>query len=201
MLRIGLTGNIAVGKSSVAARFAELGAAVIDADQISRELMKPGAPLFFRMVKEFGTEILSGDGTINRRSLGYAVFASEEKRRLLEGITHPAIHDAIARKIAENEKTSNIVIVEAALLVETGGYSEYDRLVVVTCSPAMQLSRLTERDGLTENEAKTRIASQMPSEEKIRFADYVIDASGSLKSTLDQADIIFHKLHEIAITL
>ena len=199
MLRIGLTGNIAVGKSCVSARFAEFGAAVIDADQISRELMKPGAPLFFRVVKEFGAEILNADGSINRRRLGNAVFASEEKRRLLERITHPAIHNAIARKIAEKKEISNVVIVEAALLVETGGYREYDRLIVVTCSPAVQLSRLMARDGLTENEAKTRIAAQMPSEEKIRFADYVIDASGSLKSTLEQTDIIFQKLTQTVI--
>jgi len=194
MLRIGLTGNIAVGKSCVSARFAELGAAVIDADNISRELMKPGAPLFFRVVEEFGVEVLNGGGAINRRRLGDAVFASEGKRRLLESIMHPAIHRAIAWKIANAEKTSNIVIVEAALLIETGGFREYDRLIVVTCSPAEQLSRLMARDGFTENEAKTRIAAQMPTDEKIRFADYVIDASGSLKSTLDQADIIFHKL-------
>ena len=178
----------------MAARFGELGAAIIDADQISRELMKPGAPLFFRVVKEFGAEILNGDGAINRRRLGDTVFASEEKRRLLESIMHPAIRGAIARKIAENEKISHIVVVEAALLIETGGYREYDRLVVVTCSPAVQLARLMARDGLTENEAKTRIAAQMPSDKKIHFADYVIDASDSLKSTLEQADIIFQKL-------
>ena len=194
MLRIGLTGNIAVGKSCAAARFAELGAAVIDADRISRELMKPGAPVYFHVTEAFGPEILSDDGTIDRRRLGGVVFASEEKRRLLESIAHPAIRDAIAGEIAEKEKISNIVIVEAALMVETGGYKEYDRLIVVTCPPALQLSRLAARDGLTGSEAKARIAAQMPMDEKIRFADYIIDTSGSLEYTLEQVDSIYRKL-------
>ena len=191
---MGLTGNIAVGKSRAAARFAELGAAVIDADRVSREVMKPGAPAYFGVIEAFSPDILSGDGTIDRRRLGGIVFASEEKKRLLESIVHPAIRDAIAMKIAEKEKISNIVIVEAALMVETGGYKEYDRLIVVTCPPATQLARLTGRDGLTVSEAKARIAAQMPMDEKIRFADYVIDASGSIESTLEQVDIIYREL-------
>ena len=194
MLRIGLTGNIAVGKSCAAARFAELGAAVIDADLFSHELMEPDETVYFRVVEEFGAKILRGDGSIDRRRLGDIVFTSEEKRSLLESIVHPAIRDSIARKIAEKEKISKVVIVEAALMIETGGYKEYDRLIVVACSPAMQLARLMTRDGLAESEAKARIAAQMPMEKKIRFADYVIDTSGSLKSTLDQVDIIYQKL-------
>ena len=192
MLRIGLTGNIAVGKSCAAARFAELGASVIDADSVSRELMEPGAQVYFRVVEAFGPEILQKDGTIDRRRLGGVVFASEESRRLLESIAHPAIGDAIAMKIAENE--ADIVIVDAALMIETGGYKEYDRLIVVACSPATQLARLMARDGLTESEARARIAAQMPTDEKIRFADHVIDTSGSLESTLEQVDGIYRKL-------
>ena len=191
MLRIGLTGNIAVGKSCISARFAELGAAVIDADRVSRELMKPGAPLYFRVAEAFGPNILFSDGTIDRRRLGGVVFASEEKRRLLESIAHPAIRDAISLEIAKKEKISNVVIVEAALLVETGGYKEYDRLIVAACPPATQIARLIIRDGLTEREAKARIAAQMPMDEKVSFADYVIDTSGSLESTLEQVDVIY----------
>jgi dephospho-CoA kinase len=194
MLHIGLTGNIAVGKSFVSERFTELGAAVIDADLVSRELMEPGKPVFFRVTEAFGPEILHNDGTIDRRRLGSIVFASEEKRRFLEGIVHPAIRCAIAGKIAEKEKISDIVIVEAALMIETGGYRDYDRLIVVACSPDVQLARLTARDGLTEDEAKARIASQMPMEEKIRFADYVIDTSGTPESTLKQVDAVHRKL-------
>jgi dephospho-CoA kinase len=194
MLLIGLTGNIAVGKSCAAARFAELGAAVIDADRVSRELMAPGAPVYCRVAEAFGAEILNADGTINRRRLGGVVFVSEEKRRLLESIAHPAIHDAIARRIAEKKKTANIVIVDAALMIETGGYREYDRLIVAACPPALQLARLMARDGLTESEAKARIASQMPTDEKVRFADYVIDTSDSLESTREQADAIYREL-------
>ena len=197
MLRIGLTGNIAVGKSRVSARFAELGVAVIDADRVSRELMEPGTSVYFRVVEEFGTKILRSDGTIDRRRLGDIVFASEEKRRLLEGITHPTIRDAMARIAAEKEGISDIVIVEAALMIETGGYKEYDRLIVVFCSPSTQLARLIARDGLTESEAKARIAAQMPAEEKISFADYLIDASGSLESTLEQVDAVYRKLLEL----
>ena len=193
-LHVGLTGNIAVGKSCAAARFTELGAAVIDADGVSHELMEPGAPAYFRVAETFGPEILRGDGTIDRRRLGEVVFASEEKRRFLESIMHPAIHDAIVRKIAEKEKISDVVIVDAALMIETGGYKEYDRLIVVACPPAVQLARLMVRDGLTESEAKARLAAQMPAEEKIRFADHVIDASGSMESTLEQVDAVYQKL-------
>ena len=197
MVRVGLTGNIAVGKSFVAARFTELGAAVIDADRVSRELMEPGAPLYTRVAEVFGLEILNKDGTIDRRRLGSIVFASEEKRHLLAGIAHPAIHEAIARKIAEKEKTSNLVVVDAALLIETGGYREYDRLIVVACPPALQLIRLMSRDGLAENEAKARIAAQMPTDEKIRLADYVIDTSGAPERTLEQTDVIHQKLFKL----
>jgi len=194
MLHVGLTGNIAVGKSCAAARFAELGAAVIDADRVSHELMTPGAAAYYCVAEAFGQVILRGDGTIDRRRLGNAVFASAEKRRLLESIMHPAIHDAIVREIAEKEKISDVVIVDAALMIETGGYREYDRLIVVACPPAVQLARLIARVGLTESAAKARIAAQMPSDEKIRFADYVIDASGSIESTLEQADAVYRKL-------
>jgi dephospho-CoA kinase len=194
MLRVGLTGNIAAGKSCAAARFAELGAAVIDADRVSRELMDPGTPVYFCVAEAFGAKILCADGTIDRRRLGSIVFASEKQRRLLESIVHPAIRDAIARKIAEKEKTSDVVIVDAALMIETGGYKEYDRLIVVACPPALQFARLMARDGLTEDEAKARIAAQMPADEKIHFADYVINTSGSLESTLDQVDAIYREL-------
>ena len=194
MLRVGLTGNIAVGKSSVAARFAELGAAVIDADHVSRELMSPGKPVYFRVAEAFGQDILCCDGTIDRRKLGSVVFISKEKRRLLEGIVHPLIRDAITGKIAESMKTSTIVIVEAALMIETGGYKEYDRLIVVSCPPAVQLARLTSRDGLTEIDALARISAQMPSDVKIRFADHVIDTSGTLMSTTEQTDAVYRKL-------
>ena len=197
MLHVGLTGNIAVGKSCAAARFAELGAAVIDADRVSRELMETGAAVYFRVVETFGPEILRGDGTIDRRKLGSIVFASEEKRRLLESIVHPAIRDAIARKIDEKKNIADILIVDAALMIETGWHKEYDRLIVVTCPPDVQLARLMTRDGLTENEAKARIAAQMPTAEKIRFADYVIDAGDSIESTLTQTDAIYRKLMAI----
>ena len=205
MLRIGLTGNIAVGKSCAAARFAELGAAVIDADRVSRELMEPGAPAYFSVTEAFSPEILSSDGTIDRRRLGSVVFTLKEKRHLLESIIHPAIRDAIARKIAEKEKISDIVIVDAALMIETGGYKEYDRLIVVACPPAMQLARLMARDGLAENEARARIDSQMPTDEKISFADYVIDTSGAFESTLYQVDAIYRRFllldqSEVAVT-
>ena len=200
MLRIGLTGNIAVGKSCASAHFAEIGSAVIDADRVSRELMEPGEPVYFQVVETFGPEILRDDMTIDRRRLGNIVFAAEEKRRLLESIVHPAIRDAVSRKIVEKEKISNIVIVDAALMIETGAYREYDRLIVVACSPDAQLVRLMARDGLTENEAKARIAAQMPTDEKIRFADYVIDTSGSLESTLEQVNAIYKQLSMMTVS-
>jgi dephospho-CoA kinase len=196
MPHVGLTGNIAVGKSCASTHFTRLGAFVIDADRIAHKLFDCGTPTYRRVVEAFGTEILREDETIDRRRLGDIVFASEEKRLLLNGIVHPAVYDAIASKIVarESEVPGGVIIVDAALLVETGGYREYDRLIVVACDSVQQLKRLMARDNLSEEAAKARIAAQMPMSEKIRLADYVIDTSGTFDSTQKQVEAVYQAL-------
>lgn len=179
MLRVGLTGSIAVGKSFVASVFTELGCHVLDADQTAREVVMPGTPGLQALVQEFGAEILSADGTLDRKQLGALVFADEEKRQRLNHILHPFI---IARQDEilnawEREDPRGIGIVDAALMIESGGYRRFDKLIVVHCRPEVQLERLMLRDKLARDEAQRRIDSQMPQEEKQKFADYLIDTS------------------------
>jgi dephospho-CoA kinase len=196
MLHVGLTGNIASGKSHTASLFAELGAHIIDADRVVHELMACGTQTYGRIVEAFGSKILNPNKAIDRRRLAQIVFFDEEQRKLLNSLTHPDVHGEILRRIFNLEQTApnGIVIVDAALMVETGGYKIYHRLVVVTCDPALQLSRLMSRDKLTEEEAKARMASQMPIEEKIKLADYTIDTSGTLKHTHDQVEAVYRDL-------
>jgi dephospho-CoA kinase len=196
MLHVGLTGNIATGKSYAAAHFEQLGAHVIDADRVVHELLNNGTPTYQRIVESFGEGILREDGRIERSRLAEIVFFDEEKRRRLNGITHPAVREELKRRISLFDQTigNGIVIVDAALMVETGGYRDYDRLIVVACDRSLQLARLMNRDRLTEKEALARMTSQMPVEEKIKLADYVINTSGTLKDTENQVAALYRKL-------
>src|SRR5215510_2706712 len=174
MLRVGMTGSIGVGKSFVASVFAELGCHVLDADLTAREVVMPGTPGLKALTREFGEEIINPDGTLNRKQLGAVVFADEEKRQRLNFILHPFIivrQDEILREW-EREDPNGIGIVDAALMIESGGYKRFDKLIVVHCRPEVQLERLMMRSNLTLAEAQQRIASQMPQEEKQRYADY-----------------------------
>jgi dephospho-CoA kinase len=196
MLHVGLTGNIASGKSYVASLFAELGAHIIDADRIAHELLACGAKTYHKIIKAFGAQILDQNKHIDRRHLARIVFSDESQRLLLNSLIHPDIHEEILRRIFDLEqKSSNgIIIVDAALMVETEGYKMYHCLVVVACNPVLQLSRLMSRDTLTEKEAKARIASQMSIEEKIKFANYVVDNSGTQEQTHDQVKTVYRAL-------
>jgi dephospho-CoA kinase len=196
MLHVGLTGNIASGKSHAALLFAESGAHLIDADIIVHELLACGTKTYKKVVEAFGAEILAQDGQIDRRKLGRIIFGSPDKRMLLNSLTHPDIGAEILRRIFQLEQSfsGGVVIVDGALIVETGGHKMYDRLVVVTCNSSLQISRLMSRDGLTQEEAKARMASQMPIEEKLKLADYTIDTSGTLKQTQDQVEAIYRDL-------
>ncbi len=196
MLHVGMTGNIASGKSNAALFFAEMGVHIIDADKVAHELFAPGGKTYLKVLDAFGSQILGPDKSIDRRILGKIVFSDKEKRLLLNNLTHPDVGAEILRRIFALEQNSlhGIVIVDAALMVETGSYEMYDRLIVVTCDPALQISRLIHRDGLSETEAKARIASQMPIEEKLKLADYVIDTSGTLKQTHAQVEEIHREL-------
>ncbi len=196
MLRVGMTGNIASGKSQAAHVFAELGARIIDADLIARAALIKGTASYEKAVAAFGREILADDGSIDRRKLGVIVFGDPAKRTQLNDIIHPAVREEISRRIREFEQSMpcSIVIVEAALLIETGSYKSYDRLIVVTCDPKLQLARLISRDGLTLEQAKARMAAQMPTEEKLKHADYTIDTSGTFRMTREQIETIYRDL-------
>lgn len=196
MLRVGLTGNIASGKSNAARVFAELGAVIIDADLIAHELMSPGHGTYENVVQEFGPQILNSDRTINRKALGRIIFAQEERRLALNGLVHPAVKAQVELRIGAIRESNPdaIVIVDAALMVETGYYRLHDRLIVITCSPSLQLARLINRDGCTLEEARSRIASQLPIEEKLKLADYIIETSGTLRETREQVDAVYRSL-------
>jgi dephospho-CoA kinase len=196
MLRVGLTGNIASGKSNAARVFAELGAVIIDADLIAHELMSPGHETYESVVQAFGSEILNPDRTINRKALGRIVFAQEQRRLVLNGLVHPAVRAQVELRIAGIRETNPraIAIVDAALMVETGYFRLHDRLVVITCSSSLQLARLINRDGCTLEEARARIAAQLPIEDKLKLADYIIETSGTLRETREQVDAVYRSL-------
>ena len=188
MLRVGLTGSIGVGKSFVASVFAELGCHVLDADQTAREVVMPGTPGLQSLVDAFGEEILSADGTLDRKRLGAIAFADQSQRERLNHILHPFI---IARQDEimnawEADDPDGIGIIDAALMIESGGYKRFDKLIVVHCRPEVQLERLMLRDKLSRDEALRRINSQMSQEEKQKFADYLIDTSDGFDLTRDQ---------------
>lgn len=196
MLKVGLTGSIAVGKSFVTECFRSMGCRVLDADTTAREAVEPGTPGLHRIVKEFGAGVLTGDGRLDREKLGSIVFADPEKRRLLNSIVHPLVfeaQDAWLRAV-EREEPDAVVVVDAALMIESGGYKRFDKLIVVWCEPALQFERLMGRDGLSREEAKRRIDAQMPQEEKKRYADYLVDTSGGFEDVRRQAAGIMAEL-------
>ena len=196
MLRVGLTGSIGVGKSFVTSVFEELGAHALDADQTAREVVMPGTPGLKAVVEAFGEEILNPDGTLNRKQLGAVVFGDETKRQRLNHILHPFIiarQDEILNEW-EAKDPHGIGIVDAALMIESGGYRRFDKLVVVHCRPEVQLERLMLRDKLSRDEAQRRIDSQMPQEEKQKFADYLIDTSDGFELTREQVKKVYADL-------
>jgi dephospho-CoA kinase len=200
MLRVGLTGSIAVGKSFVASVFTELGCHVLDADHTAREVVEPGSPGLDAVVAAFGLEVLNPDGTLNRQQLGALVFADEEKRQRLNQLLHPFIiarQDEILREW-ESADPDSIGIVDAALMIESGGYKRFDKLIVVHCRPEVQLERLMLRNGLTREEAQRRIAAQMPQEEKQKFADYLIDTSNGYELARARTLEVYKQLRQLA---
>ena len=196
MLTVGLTGGIAVGKSTVMQTFAELGAVCFDADAIARSVVEPGRPALAAVVEAFGSRVLSPDGSLDRAALGEIVFGSPERRRELEAILHPPIIAEQDRLIAEVRATrpDAIVIVDAALMIESGGYRRFDVLVVVHCAPEVQRQRLMARNGITSEEADRRIAVQMPQEEKLKYASVSIDTTGTLDDTRSRTEAAWEEL-------
>ncbi len=196
MLRVGLTGGIASGKSTVARIFRELGAHVLDADRIARDIVPPGSPALARIARAFGKEMLRPDGTLDRAALGTLVFADAGKRRVLEGILHPLILDEIDRRVEELEREDpeGLVVVEAALILELGRQEEFDTLVVVWADEEQQLRRMIQRDRLSVDEAGRRLDAQMPLSEKRGRAQFVIDNSGDPAACRADTERVFGKL-------
>ena len=196
MLRVGLTGSIAVGKSFVTSIFSGLGCHTLDADETAREVVLPGSAGLEAVVQWFGREILNADGTLNRQRLGELVFADDAQRQKLNHILHPFIiarQDEIMRDW-EREDPQGIGIIDAALMIESGGYRRFDKLIVVHCRPEVQLERLMLRNRLTPDEAQARINSQMPQEEKQRYADFLIDTSDGFDLTRSRTVEVYNQL-------
>ena len=196
MIKAGLTGSIAVGKTFVCDVLRELGCHIIDADVISRDVVGPETDGLKQIVREFGPLVLKEDGELDRGKLGEIVFADPAKRQLLNSIVHPLVIEEQNRLIRalEEEYPDGIVVVDAALMIESGGYKRFDKLIVVFCDPELQLRRLMERNGLSEAEARQRIDSQMPHEKKRRLAAHLIDTRGGFEETRRQTEKIFREL-------
>jgi len=192
--RIGLTGGIASGKSTVANLFAALGVTIVDTDLLAREVVAPGSPLLRQITDRFGTQVQSSDGSLNRPELRKRIFEDPEQRRWLEALLHPAIRELTdARCEAAN---GPYVIVAIPLLVETGGESRFDRVLVVDCEPELQRARLTARDGTTREETERMLAAQAPRAARLAVADDVIHNDGDLAQLRDQVE----KLHSQYVT-
>jgi dephospho-CoA kinase len=177
---LGVTGGIAAGKSTVTEILRSLGAVVVSADELAREVVRPGTPTLKRLVDCFGETILKTDGTLDRKALGRKVFSDPEARRRVNRIVHPAIADLAERRLAElSAGGAELIVYEAPLLFEAGAEERVEAVLVVRVEESLQLARLMARDGLSRSEAESRIAAQMSQEEKVARADYVIDNSGT----------------------
>jgi dephospho-CoA kinase len=199
MLKMGLTGGIASGKSAVAEMLREAGFAVLEADLVAHKLLEPGQPEHNEVLQEFGAELADAQGKIDRGKLGAMVFADPVKRVKLNSIIHPGVEKAILRQFAEWQRNGvkDAGFVEAALLVEAGIAEKLDGLVVAFCAPEQQLERLRAR-GMSDIEAKRRIAAQMPVREKLKYATETIDCSGTLEETRAQVRTLAAKVRKKA---
>jgi dephospho-CoA kinase len=195
MLRIGLTGGIASGKSAVAAMLRDLGFAVLDADSLAHKLIEPGQPAYGDVLKEFGPAVTAPGGRIDRAKLSAIVFHDRAKLDRLNAIVHPRVAEVVFHQFDEWERhgTRDAAFVEAALLIESGIHKSLDGLIVAWCEPEQQLQRLLAR-GLSDAEARRRIAAQLPVEEKLRYATEKINCSGSLDETRHQVEALAAKL-------
>lgn len=200
MLRVGLTGGIASGKSTVGRMFVELGCYLIDADDIVHQLFEPGETVHKAVVDAFGKRILRRDGRIDRKALGKIVFRDEHQRQKLHHFVHPAVIQRQKEWLDQLETAdpNAVGIVEAALMIEVGTYKNYSKVIVVYCAEEEQKQRLRARSSLTEEQIEARIRSQMPMDEKVRFADYVIDNSGGFGATRRQVEEIHSEIRALA---
>jgi dephospho-CoA kinase len=199
LLRAALTGGIATGKTYVRARLTSHGIPTLDADTLARDAVAPGSPGLAAVTARFGTDLVQSDGSLDRRRLGAMVFADPQARADLEAIVHPRVREATAAwldRLADAGET--LAVVDIPLLYETGRERDFDRVVVTSCPRGQQVARIVERDGLSPAEAEARIDAQLPTDEKVRRADFVIDTGGTYGDTNRQIDRIVEKLLELA---
>jgi dephospho-CoA kinase len=189
-MNIGLTGGIACGKSTVSAMLVKRGALLIDADRVAREVVEPGSPVLAQVAAQFGQAVLQPDGSLNRKQLGEIVFADAEARKALEGLLHPSIRALMRERMGSFEQLhpDKLVVVDVPLLYESGLQAGYQQVMVVYVPEAIQLERLMQRDQLTLAQAKQRLQSQMPIEQKKKLADILINNCGTLAETERQID-------------
>lgn len=197
---VGLTGGLGTGKSLVAKELKRLGAHLVDADGIAREVTISGTPAYDGIKKEFGPGFIGPEGEIDRKALATLVFSDPERLKRLNEITHPAIIREIEARVAAIEKDhpGGIIVVDAPLLIEVGLEKKVDRVVVVYADEKTQLERVMDRDGLGREEARMRINAQMPVKEKVEFADFVIDGNGSVEETVGSVEGVYERLKVLA---
>jgi len=200
MLRVGLTGGLATGKSFVGEQLGALGCLVIRADEIGHQVEQEGSEAYDEIVREFAAGILRADRQIDRRLLAQEVFGRPERLKKLNQIVHPVVRARIDKAIGEfaMREPDGIAVVEAAILVETGSYRVYDRLIVVVAGEQQQIERAMARDHITREEALERMHRQLPLAEKVKYADYTIDTSGAKEHTIEQTREVYESLRSIA---
>ena len=194
MLRVGLTGGIATGKSYCLARFAALGVPIVDADLLARDAVAPGSRALADVATRFGASILLPDGSLDRAALGRIVFTDRAARTDLEAIVHPEVYRRIGEWFAARPPATRLAIADIPLLFETGHDHDFERVIVAACDPQQQLRRLMQRDSLSEAEARARLNAQWPIEEKVARADYVIRTDGSVADTDSQVRTVYEML-------
>jgi dephospho-CoA kinase len=201
MLKVGLTGGLACGKSFVGETLQSYGCLLIQADELGHQVLAPGGEAYDGVVREFGCEILDPGGGINRRALAALVFDAPGRLAKLNSLVHPAVLRREDQLIAEfaSREPMGIAVVEAAILIETGSYRRYDRIVLVTCREDQQVERAMRREGASEKDAHARLSRQMPLEEKRKFANFVIDTSGDKEDTVRQTRILYEELRRINV--
>lgn len=201
MLRVGLTGGLASGKTFAGAEFERLGCAVLQADKVGHQILAGDVEVRSEIVREFGPGVLTGEGAINRRALSKIVFRDKDKLRRLNAIVHPRVFARFERFFDEvaAQYPDAVAMVEAAIMIESGSYKRYQRLVLAACPRELQVERFMRRDGASREEAESRLARQMPLDEKRRFADFVIDTGRTEADTLRQVRSVYRRLRAEAI--
>jgi dephospho-CoA kinase len=198
MILAGLTGGLACGKSFVAAALQNLGCHIVEADHVGHEVMAPGGPAYGAILEEFGGAILQPNGKIDRAKLAGLVFSDPARLEKLNSIVHPAVRTRSFERFREIEEydARAIIIYVAAILIETGSHREFNKLIVVTCTPEQQLARAMARPGAIEADIRARLARQLPLDKKREFADYLIDSGGTIEETLRQTKMVFEELRQ-----